>query len=84
MKLLILSVAMAFQFFAFASQSVCQEPKAQPDRPYLKRTEAPRLLCTSRYTGQTAPGGFQLVASKCTAGAIRHANRIYPPANRKC
>ena len=32
MELLLLSVAMACQFFACASLSVCQETKAQPDR----------------------------------------------------
>jgi hypothetical protein len=61
MKFLILSVAMVFQFFTFASKSVCQEPKAQPDRPYLKHTEAPRL----HFTIHRADGGgwAQLVAS---------------------
>jgi lipopolysaccharide assembly outer membrane protein LptD (OstA) len=61
MKFLILSVLMAFQFFAFASQSVCQEPKAQPDRPYLKHTEAPRLHFTIHRADGT--GWAQLVAS---------------------
>jgi hypothetical protein len=45
-KLLMLGVAMAVQFFAFSLSSVCQEPKAQPDRPYLKHAEATRLHFT--------------------------------------
>jgi len=61
MKFLILSVVMAFQFSAFASQSVSQEPKAQLDRPYLKHTEAPRLHFTIHRADGT--GWAQLVAS---------------------
>jgi hypothetical protein len=61
MKLLMLSAAMAFQFFAFASQSVCQESKAQGDRPYLTHTEAPRLHFTLRRADGS--GWAQVVAS---------------------
>ena len=61
MKLLMLSAAMAFQIFAFAAQSVCQEPKAQPDRPYLTHTEPPRLHFTIRRADGS--GWAQLVAS---------------------
>jgi len=43
MKLLILSVAMTCQAFAFAPQGVCQQQNPQPERPYLTYTEAPRL-----------------------------------------
>jgi hypothetical protein len=37
MKLLILSVAIACQIFAFASQAICQENKTQPERLHLTR-----------------------------------------------
>jgi lipopolysaccharide assembly outer membrane protein LptD (OstA) len=43
MKLLMLSVAMVCQAFAFAPQGVSQEQKPQPDRPYLEHTETSRL-----------------------------------------
>jgi hypothetical protein len=43
MKLLTLTVVMAFQVFAFAPQGVCQEAKPQQDRPYLMHTKSPRL-----------------------------------------
>ena len=43
MKLLMLSVAMACQAFAFAPQGVCQQQNPQPERPYMTYTEAPRL-----------------------------------------
>ncbi len=43
MKLLMLSVAIACQPFAFAAQGLCQQQSSQPPRPYLKYTEAPRL-----------------------------------------
>ena len=39
MKLMMLSVAMACQAFAFGSQGVGQQQKPQPDRPYLEHTE---------------------------------------------
>ena len=43
MKLLMLSVAMACQAFAFVTQAVSQEQKPQPDRPYIEHTETSRL-----------------------------------------
>ena len=43
MKLLMLSVAMACQTFAFAPQGLSQEQKPQPDRPYIEHTETSRL-----------------------------------------
>jgi lipopolysaccharide assembly outer membrane protein LptD (OstA) len=43
MKLLMLSVAMACQTFAFISQGMSQEQKPQPDRPYIEHTETSRL-----------------------------------------
>ena len=61
MKLLMLSAAMAVQFFACASQSVCQEAKVQPDRPYLSHTESPRLHFTIHRADGT--GWAQIVAS---------------------
>jgi hypothetical protein len=53
MKLLMLSVAMACQAFAFASQGVSQEQKPQPDRPYLEHTETSRLHFTVPPNGST-------------------------------
>jgi hypothetical protein len=43
MKLLMLSVVMACQVFAFAWQGVCQVAKPQPDRPHLMHTQSSRL-----------------------------------------
>jgi hypothetical protein len=59
MKLLVLSVAMACQSFSFASLGVCQEKKPQPDRPYLDRTETPRL----HFMNLTSIGRVDLAAS---------------------
>jgi lipopolysaccharide assembly outer membrane protein LptD (OstA) len=61
MKLLMLSAVMACQFFAFASQGVCQEAKPQPDRPYLMHTKAPRLHFLIPPTEST--GRVELTAS---------------------
>jgi lipopolysaccharide assembly outer membrane protein LptD (OstA) len=43
MKLLMLSVAVACQAIAFASQGVSQQQNPQAERPYLIHTESPRL-----------------------------------------
>jgi hypothetical protein len=43
MKLLLLSVVMACQVVAFASQGVCQEAKPQPDQPHSMHPKSPRL-----------------------------------------
>jgi hypothetical protein len=61
MKLLTLSVVMACQVFAFASQVLCQEAKPQPDRPYLRHTESPRLHFSIPLTEST--GHVELTAS---------------------
>jgi lipopolysaccharide assembly outer membrane protein LptD (OstA) len=61
MKLLMLSVVMACQAFAFASQGVSQEAKPQPDRPYLRHTESPRLHFSIPLTEST--GHVELTAS---------------------
>jgi hypothetical protein len=61
MKLLMLSVVMACQVFAFASQGVCQEAKPQPDRPYLMHTKSPRLHFSIPPTEST--GRVELTAS---------------------
>jgi lipopolysaccharide assembly outer membrane protein LptD (OstA) len=59
MKLLILSVAMGCQAFAFVFQAVCQE--VAPDRPRLIHTEPPRLHFTMPIP--EGEGYFELVAS---------------------
>ena len=61
MKLLMLSVVMACHVFAFASQGVCQEAKAQPDRPYLMHTKSQRLHFSISPTEST--GRVELTAS---------------------
>jgi hypothetical protein len=61
MRLLMLSVVMACQVFAFASQGICQEAKPQPDRPYLRHTESPRLHFSIPLTEST--GHVELTAS---------------------
>jgi hypothetical protein len=61
MKLLMLSVVMACQVFAFASQGVCQQAKPQPDRPYLMHTKSPRLHFSIPPTKST--GRVELTAS---------------------
>jgi hypothetical protein len=61
MKLLILSVSMACQAFAFASQGVSQEQNPQPERPYLIHTEPPRLYFSMPPTEST--GRVELAAS---------------------
>jgi hypothetical protein len=61
MKLLMLSVVMACQVFALASQGVCQEAKPQPDRPYLMHTKSPRLHFSIPPTEST--GRVELTAS---------------------
>jgi hypothetical protein len=43
MKLLMLSVVVACQGFAFAPRAVSQEQKPQQDRPYIEHTETSRL-----------------------------------------
>ena|ERR1700733_11493586 len=43
MKLLMISVAMVCQAFAFAPEGVSQQQNPQPDRPYLEHTETSRL-----------------------------------------
>lgn len=60
MKLLMLSVVMACQVLAFASQGVCQEAK-QSDRPYLVHTKSPRLHFSIPPTEST--GRVELTAS---------------------
>lgn len=60
MKLLTLSVVGCL-VFALASQGVCQEAKAQPDRPYLMHTKAPRLHFSIPPTEGT--GRVELTAS---------------------
>ncbi len=62
MKLLMLSVAVAFQAFAFASQAVCQEAKTDTDRPSLMHTESPRLHFTIPLS-ESATGRVELAAS---------------------
>jgi hypothetical protein len=61
MKLLMLSVAMACQAFAFAPQGVCQQQNPQPERPYLAYTEAPRLYFSMPPTERI--GRVELAAS---------------------
>jgi hypothetical protein len=61
MKLLTLSVVMACQVFAFASQGACQEAKPQPDLPYLMHTKSPRLHFSVPPTEST--GRVELTAS---------------------
>ena len=61
MKLLTLSVVMACQVFALASQGVCQEAKPQQDRPYLMHTKAPRRHFSIPPTEST--GRVELTAS---------------------
>jgi lipopolysaccharide assembly outer membrane protein LptD (OstA) len=61
MKLLMLSVAMACQAFALASQGVSQQQYPQPDRPYLSHTESPRLYFSMPPT--ESAGRIELAAS---------------------
>jgi hypothetical protein len=61
MKLLMLSVAMACQAFAFAPQGACQQQNPQPARPYLTYTEAPRLYFSMPPTERM--GRVELAAS---------------------
>lgn len=61
MKLLMLSVAITCQAFAFASQGVCQGNTRQSDRPYLEHTNAPLLHFSVPPTDST--GRVALTAS---------------------
>jgi hypothetical protein len=66
MKLLLLSLAMGCQAFAFASEGVCQENEPQPNRPY--HTESPRLHFMMPPTGST--GRVELAASSAQLDLI--------------
>ena len=68
MKLLMLSVAMACQAFAFASQGVCQENTPQSDRPYLEHSDAPLLHFSVPPTDTT--GRVALTASSAERDLI--------------
>jgi hypothetical protein len=68
MKLLMLSVAMGCQAFAFASQGVCQEHTPQSDRPYLAHTNAPLLHFSVPPTDST--GRVALTASSAERDLI--------------
>jgi hypothetical protein len=68
MKLLLLSLAMGCQAFAFASQGGCQEKDPQPNRPYLEHTESPRLHFMMPPTGTT--GRVELAASSAQLDLI--------------
>ena len=61
MKLLMLSIVVTCQAFAFASDGLCQENKPQPARPYLEHTASPRLHFTVPSAGST--GRVELAAS---------------------
>ena len=86
MKLLMLSVAMACQAFALASQGVCQQQNPQPDRPYLEHTETSRLhfMNFTKYRARRLGSIERSAGSKRTAGSIERGNRICPPPKRKC
>jgi lipopolysaccharide assembly outer membrane protein LptD (OstA) len=72
MKLLMLSVAMACQAFAFAPQGVCQQQNPQPERPYLTYTEAPRLYFSMPPTERI--GRVELAASNAQLTLDPQAN----------
>jgi hypothetical protein len=72
MKLLMLSVAMACQAFAFAPQGICQQQNPQPERPYLTYTEAPRLYFSVPATERI--GRVELAASNAQRTLSPQAN----------
>jgi hypothetical protein len=68
MKLLLLSLTMGCQAFAFPSQGVCQEKVPPPNRPYLEHTESPRLHFMTPPTGTT--GRLEFAASSAQLDLI--------------
>jgi lipopolysaccharide assembly outer membrane protein LptD (OstA) len=77
MKLLMLSVAMACQAFAFAFQAVCQE--AAPDRPRLIHTESPRLHFTIPFP--EGEGRVELAASSAQRVSAKTESILYLRGN---
>ena len=80
MKLLMLSVAMACQAFAFASQGVSQQQNPQPERPYLIHTESPRLYFSMPPTESI--GRVELAASDAQFPLSSQPNLTSARSNR--